>query len=73
MRMLDSDFLAGRYRLSAPEALAGSVVNQGLLTSRFGGQILLVGGSEVRNEGSISAPGGHAGLVAGRSVELVDT
>ncbi|MFY7856064.1 MAG: hypothetical protein ACOVQT_07985, partial [Rubrivivax sp.] len=73
MRMLDSDFLAGRYRLSAPEALAGSVVNQGLLTSRFGGQILLVGGSEVRNEGSINAPGGHAGLVAGRSVELVDT
>ena len=76
MRMLDSDFLAGRYRLDAPEAgsgaLAGSVVNHGQLGSRFGGQILLVG-SRVENTGEISAPGGHVGLVAGRSVELVDT
>ncbi|MFN9044142.1 MAG: YDG domain-containing protein [Betaproteobacteria bacterium] len=76
MRMLDSDFLAGRYRLNAPEAgggaLAGSVVNHGQLGSRFGGQILLVG-SRVENTGEVSAPGGHVGLVAGRSVELVDT
>ncbi|MFM7506344.1 MAG: filamentous hemagglutinin N-terminal domain-containing protein, partial [Rubrivivax sp.] len=76
MRMLDSDFLAGRYRLDAPDAgsgaLAGSVVNHGQLGSRFGGQILLVG-SRVENTGEVSAPGGHVGLVAGRSVELVDT
>jgi len=68
----NEDFLAGRHRFNGDGAAAGSVVNQGALSTSFGGRVWLVGGA-VRNEGAITAPGGQIVLAAGQSIELVDS
>ncbi|HEX8989931.1 MAG TPA: GLUG motif-containing protein [Rhodocyclaceae bacterium] len=68
----NENFLAGRLLFEQGSASAGSVVNQGVISTPSGGQVYLVG-PEVRNEGSIHAPGGETILAAGQSVQLVDT
>ena len=68
LQLSDSDFLAGNYTLTNGGA-AGSVVNQGDLTAANGGYIALVA-PQVRNEGTINAPGGTVALAAGDQVTL---
>ena len=66
------DFINGRLLLKQNGLSAGTVVNQGQITTPYGGQVLLIG-SSVQNTGTISAPGGQAALLAAGQVELVDT
>ncbi len=73
LRLNDNDFLAGRYRFAAADGDAATTVrNEGALATVNGGHVVLLG-SRVENTGDIHTPGGQAALVAGRSVELVDT
>src|SRR5512147_2045054 len=65
------DFLAGRLTFQATPG-AGSVINQGTITTPAGGSVYLVGPS-VANEGFISTPGGETLLAAGQTVALIDT
>jgi filamentous hemagglutinin family protein len=67
LAMSDGDFLAGRNRFTAG-AGAGAVVNQGRI-SATGGVVALVG-PQVRNQGSITTPGGATVLAAGDAVSL---
>ncbi|MEK7817642.1 MAG: filamentous hemagglutinin N-terminal domain-containing protein [Actinomycetota bacterium] len=68
LRLSDQDFLAGRYTLTGNDSTQ-SVVNQGSLTAANGGYIALIA-PQVRNEGTISAPGGTVALAAGNQVTL---
>ena len=70
LNVSDADFLANRYKFAGVGA--GSLVNQGRITTPFGGNVYLVGAT-TRNEGLIQAPGGEIVLAAGQSVELVDS
>lgn len=73
LSLSNSDWLAGRYQLSAVAgAESATVNNQGELRTPLGGRIVLLGG-KVQNEGLIEAPGGQIVLAAGSSVDLVDT
>lgn len=65
------DFLAGRLNFQATPG-AGSVVNQGTITTPAGGSVYLVGPS-VSNEGIINSPNGEVILAAGATVNLIDT
>ncbi|MDB5742516.1 MAG: filamentous hemagglutinin family outer membrane protein [Polaromonas sp.] len=67
----NSDFLAGKMSFSAG-AVAGSVVNQGSISTPGGGQVLLIA-PQVENGGLIHSPGGDVVLAAGRSVMLADS
>jgi filamentous hemagglutinin family protein len=67
MRMSDADFLAGQYRFT--DAGAGSVVNQGTITARDGGPVVLMGRT-VRNDGAISARLGSVALVGAQAATL---
>lgn len=70
LNLSDADFLAGRLRFT--ETLnAGSVVNQGSITTGTGGSVYLVA-PDITNSGIITSPKGEVILAAGRSVELVD-
>lgn len=70
LNLSDADFLAGRLRFT--ETLnAGSVVNQGSITTGAGGNVYLVA-PDITNSGIITSPKGEVILAAGRSVELVD-
>jgi filamentous hemagglutinin family protein len=70
LNLSDADFLAGRLRFT--ETLnAGSVINQGRITTGAGGSVYLVA-PDITNSGIITSPGGEVILAAGRSVELVD-
>ncbi|MDG2535297.1 MBG domain-containing protein, partial [Sphingomonas sp. HITSZ_GF] len=63
----DSDFLAGKDAFTiSPTA---SVINQGSLTARNGGAVVLVGGS-VSNLGTIGAERGDVVLASGSKVTL---
>jgi filamentous hemagglutinin family protein len=66
----DADFLANRLRFTDLPG-AGSVVNQGNITTDSGGNVYLVG-SAVTNDGIITSPQGEVILAAGNSVELVE-
>ena len=66
----DEDFLAGRLNFLAT-GNAGSVVNQGVITTGVGGTVIL-SGPVVSNEGSISAPQGQVLLAAGQTVRLTE-
>ncbi|WP_144277149.1 autotransporter-associated beta strand repeat-containing protein, partial [Chlorobium sp. KB01] len=68
LNMLDSDFLAGRYRFSN-SGKAGSVLNQGALSAMPGGVVALIA-PKVTNEGTITVPGGSVALAAGNQVSL---
>src|SRR5688572_9784260 len=70
LNLSDADFLANRLKFTGG-ASAGSVVNQGNITTRSGGEVYLVG-SAVTNGGVITSPSGEVVLAAGNSVELVN-
>ena len=67
----NSDFLAGKMSFGAG-ATAGSVVNQGSISTPGGGQVILIA-PQVENSGLIHSPGGDVVLAAGRSVMLADS
>jgi filamentous hemagglutinin family protein len=67
----NADFLAGKNNFAAGD-VAGSVVNQGAITTPSGGQVLLIAPS-VSNSGIITSPQGEVLLAAGRSVQLADS
>ena len=66
----NEDFLAGRMRFTEVPG-AGSINNQGAITTASGGSVYLVG-SDVTNGGVITSPQGEVVLAAGKSVELVN-
>src|SRR5687767_7515420 len=70
LNLSNADFLANRLRFT-DVAGAGSVVNQGNITTGQGGNVYLVGPA-VTNSGIITSPQGEVILAAGNSVELVD-
>jgi filamentous hemagglutinin family protein len=70
LNLSDADFLGGKLRFTEV-AGAGSVVNDGAITTASGGQVYLVGAS-VENKGLIRSPRGEVVLAAGKSVELVN-
>ncbi|WP_029013097.1 filamentous hemagglutinin N-terminal domain-containing protein, partial [Niveispirillum irakense] len=65
----DQDFLAGTDRFVSDGA-TGLVVNEGEITARDGGAVVLIGGTVVSNKGSIRADGGDAVLAAGATMLL---
>lgn len=74
MNLSDSDFLSNNYHFTTPSVDTLSValpkiINQGTITSRAGGYVHLIG-HNIQNEGTISAPGGTVGLLAGNTVSL---
>ena len=69
------DFLSGNYQLRAngSEPANGlGVVNQGQISTPFGGQIVLAG-SRVSNSGTLRAPGGNIALLGTDAVDVTDT
>jgi filamentous hemagglutinin family protein len=70
LNLSDGDFLSGRMRFSETPR-AGTVINQGAITTQDGGQVYLVG-ADIKNSGMITSPRGEVVLAAGKSVELVD-
>ncbi|WP_319238541.1 filamentous hemagglutinin N-terminal domain-containing protein [uncultured Propionivibrio sp.] len=64
----DTDFMAGRYRFTDTGG-KGDVVNQGNLKAVDGGFVVLAG-TRVSNEGTISATGGTVALAAGETIAL---
>ena len=80
----NQNFLDGRLAFGNAGAPAGQVVNQGTLSTSFGGHVWLIGAS-VRNQrtvdsngvetapGIVNSPGGQIVLAAGRSIDLVDS
>src|SRR5208282_2793765 len=70
LNLSNQDFLAGKLNFTATPG-AGSVVNQGAITTPSGGQVYLIA-PDVQNTGVITSPQGEIILAAGHSVELVD-
>lgn len=64
----NADFLAGRDNFVTTGA-KGGVVNEGRITARDGGQVVLVGGT-VSNFGVINAVNGDVALAAGSKIRL---
>ncbi|WP_167076629.1 two-partner secretion domain-containing protein [Massilia aquatica] len=71
LNMSNADFLAGKRSFNGP-ASAGSVVNQGSITTPSGGKVFLIA-PHVENSGIITSPQGDVVLAAGHSVQLVDS
>ena len=74
LNLTDADFLANRYYFDSGSrtAGAGSVLNQGSITTPVGGSVYLVGGN-LTNSGIITSPQGQVLLAAGNAVTLADT
>ena len=70
LNLSNADFLAGRLNF-AGAPVAGSIINEGSITTGAGGEVYLVG-SAVENSGIITSPQGEVVLAAGNSVELVN-
>ncbi|MEI8033708.1 MAG: filamentous hemagglutinin N-terminal domain-containing protein, partial [Chlorobiaceae bacterium] len=68
LNMLDSDYLAGKFRFSAT-GTPGSIFNQGQISAMPGGVVAMIG-PKVSNEGTITAPGGAVALAAGNQVSV---
>ncbi|WP_051989868.1 beta strand repeat-containing protein [Caulobacter sp. AP07] len=66
--IVDRDFLAGR-EVFIRDGAPGVVVNEGTITTRGGGSVVLVGG-QVSNPGVIAAAGGHVALASGAKITL---
>ncbi|MDC7692656.1 YDG domain-containing protein, partial [Asticcacaulis sp. DXS10W] len=66
----NSDFLSGGDKTFSGETFA-SVINLGEVGS-LGGNVALLA-AQVRNEGSLNAPKGNAGLIAGSRILMRDT
>ena len=71
LNLTDTDFLSGEFKFSAT-GNAGSVRNEGAITTPSGGQVYLIA-PDVSNSGLISTPDGEVLLAAGRSVTLGDS
>jgi filamentous hemagglutinin family protein len=71
LNVANQDFLAGRLNFGATPN-AGSVQNDGQITTPSGGNVYLIAPS-VTNNGIIHAPNGEAILAAGQTVQLLDT
>ena len=71
MDIANADFLAGRNKFFAG-ANAGSVVNDGAITTPSGGKVFLIA-PDVANSGIITSPQGEVVLAAGHSVQLADS
>ncbi|MGB8516787.1 MAG: filamentous hemagglutinin N-terminal domain-containing protein, partial [Gallionella sp.] len=71
LNLSNADFLSGQYNFTSVPS-AGNVSNAGNINAQSGGQIYLIA-PNVENTGVITAPNGEILLVAGHSVELVDT
>lgn len=68
LNMLDSDFLAGKYRFSS-QGGAGDVLNRGNITALPGGVVALIA-PKTANEGTITADRGSVLLAAANQVLL---
>ncbi|MDO8264515.1 MAG: YDG domain-containing protein [Gallionella sp.] len=71
LNLSNQDFLAGRLNFASNPS-AGSVENQGSITTPTGGSVYLVG-ANVTNSGIINSPQGDVILAAGQSVSIFDT
>ena len=71
LNLSNQDFLAGRYNFTAG-IRAGSIENQGTITTPMGGQVYLIA-PDIKNSGIINSPKGDVILAAGHSVQLVDS
>lgn len=71
LNVSDANFLAGKLLFDATPG-AGSVVNQGAITTPSGGSVYLIA-PNVQNAGVIATPGGETILAAGQTVALLDT
>jgi filamentous hemagglutinin family protein len=67
----NADFLAGKNRFFSG-ATAGSVINEGAITTPSGGKVFLIA-PDVSNSGIITSPQGEVVLAAGHSVQLADS
>lgn len=67
----NADFLAGKNKFFAGPT-AGSVVNEGEITTPSGGKVFLIA-PDVTNSGIITSPQGEVVLAAGHSVQLADS
>ena len=67
----NENFLAGKKLFDATPG-AGSVVNQGTITTPSGGSVYLIA-PNVSNEGIIRSPNGEVILAAGQTVNLIDS
>lgn len=65
----DADFMSGKTRFSSLGGATGAVINQGTLNAKDGGYIALLG-TQVRNDGVITARLGTVALAAGNKVSL---
>ncbi len=70
LNITNEDFLAGRMKFTAGP-IAGSLVNQGTITTPGGGSVYLIA-TNVENSGVITAPNGDILLAAGKELLLVD-
>ncbi len=70
LNLSNADFLAGRVRFTDTPG-AGSINNQGAITTPNGGQVYLIA-PDVQNSGIITSAQGEVILAAGRTVSLVD-
>ena len=68
LNMLDTDFLAGRYKFTN-SGKPGEILNQGSINILQGGVVALIG-PKVTNDGTIEANGGSVALGAGKQVSL---
>ena len=74
LNLSDSDFLSNNYHFTTPSAdslstLTPKILTQGNINTSAGGYVHLIG-HNIRNQGTISAPGGTVGLLAGDTVTL---
>ena len=68
LNMLDSDFLAGRYKFTN-SGNAGEILNQGSINVTPGGVVALIA-PKVTNEGAITARSGSVAFGAGNKVSV---
>ncbi|MBI5438829.1 MAG: filamentous hemagglutinin N-terminal domain-containing protein [Nitrosomonadales bacterium] len=70
LNITNADFLANNLKFNGNNGT--SVVNQGQITTPFGGSVYLIG-NNVTNEGVITTPQGEVVLAAGNSVSMVNS
>jgi filamentous hemagglutinin family protein len=68
----NDNFAAGRNVFDAANGRAGTIRNDGTITTPTGGRVYLIAPS-IENNGLISSPRGEVMLAAGHHVELVDS